>query len=55
MRGQLDADNAEVKSYRFLDHDDAYDEFKKIFADQPALVESDHARRAARSRSGWCP
>ena len=28
------------KSYRFLNHDDAYNEFKKIFADQPALVES---------------
>jgi cell division transport system permease protein len=29
-----------VKSYRFLDHDAAYAQFKKQFADQPALVES---------------
>ena len=35
-----------MKSYRFLDHDDAYAEFKKLFADQPVLVENDDARRA---------
>jgi cell division transport system permease protein len=29
-----------VKTYRFLNHQDAYAEFKKIFRDQPALVES---------------
>ena len=40
MRGQLDANKAEVKSYRFLDHKAAYEEFKKIFKDQPALVET---------------
>ena len=30
-----------MKSYRFLDHDDAYREFKKLFADQPVLVENE--------------
>jgi cell division transport system permease protein len=29
-----------VKSYRFLDHDAAYKEFKKLFADEPVLVEN---------------
>jgi cell division transport system permease protein len=29
-----------VKSYRFLDHNAAFAEFKKDFSDQPALVES---------------
>jgi cell division transport system permease protein len=30
----------EVRHYRFLSKQDAYDEFKRIFRDQPALVES---------------
>ena len=30
-----------VKSSRFLDHDAAYAEFKKLFADQPVLVENE--------------
>src|SRR6476619_398714 len=33
--------NPGVKSYRFLAHDDAYAEFKKLFADQPVLVENE--------------
>jgi cell division transport system permease protein len=41
VRTGLDADKAKlVKSYRFLNHDAAYSEFKKIFRDQPALIES---------------
>jgi cell division transport system permease protein len=41
LRASLDADKPNlVKSYRFLNHNDAYNEFKKIFRDQPALVES---------------
>jgi cell division transport system permease protein len=41
LRTSLDDDEPNlVKSYRFLNHDDAYNEFKKIFRDQPALVES---------------
>jgi cell division transport system permease protein len=30
----------EVRDYRFLSKEDAYNEFKRIFRDQPALVES---------------
>jgi cell division transport system permease protein len=30
-----------VKSYRFLNHEDAYSEFKRLFADQPVLVENE--------------
>ena len=30
----------QVKSYKYLTQQDAYDIFKKDFADQPALVES---------------
>src|SRR5712691_10326181 len=36
----LDAD-PNVKSFRFLDHREAYQEFKRLFADQPTLVESE--------------
>jgi len=36
----LAANKAEIKSCTFLNHQDAYNEFKKIFADQPALIES---------------
>ena len=34
------SDRVFVRRYRFLDHEAAYDEFKKIFRDQPALIES---------------
>jgi cell division transport system permease protein len=40
VKQQLDS-NPNVKSSRFLDHDDAYREFKKLFADQPVLVENE--------------
>jgi cell division transport system permease protein len=30
----------DVKNFKYLNHDDAYAEFKKIFRDQPALIES---------------
>jgi cell division transport system permease protein len=30
----------QVRDYRFLSKEDAYDEFKRIFRDQPALIES---------------
>src|SRR5256714_333933 len=40
MKGQLGADKSLVKTYRFLDHNAAYEEFKRIFHDQPALIES---------------
>jgi cell division transport system permease protein len=33
--------NPDVKSFRFLNHQDAYNEFKKLFADQPVLVENE--------------
>ena len=53
---QIDAVQAEldgliadeqVRDYRFLSKQDAYEEFKRIFNDQPALVESTTAGRAA--------
>ena len=34
------ASDKNVRSFRFLNHDDAMAEFKKIFADQPALLET---------------
>jgi cell division transport system permease protein len=40
VRDQLKS-NPSVKSYRFFNHDDAYREFKKLFADQPVLVENE--------------
>jgi len=41
IRASLEDDEpALVKRYRFLDHQAAYVEFKKIFRDQPALIES---------------
>lgn len=39
MQSQLKADTL-VKSYRYLDHKAAYEEFKRLFHDQPALIES---------------
>jgi cell division transport system permease protein len=40
VRAALDTDKAEVKSYRFLDHEAAWQAFKKLFSDQPALIEN---------------
>jgi len=45
VRASLDADKlggakAEVKSYRFFTKQDALKEFKKLFADEPVLVEN---------------
>jgi cell division transport system permease protein len=40
MRTALEQNKAEIKDFTFLDHNAAYDEFKKIFKDQPALIES---------------
>lgn len=33
--------DADVGSYRYISHRDAYAEFKKLFADQPALIKSE--------------
>ena len=48
VRATLDQDNkggvnAEVKSYRFFTKKDALAEFKKLFADEPVLVENTSA------------
>src|SRR5262245_33395166 len=40
MREALDADKAQIKGYKYFDHEMAYEEFKKSFSEQPALVES---------------
>lgn len=40
VKDRLDVDS-DVRSYRFLDHNDAYAEFKRLFADQPVLTESE--------------
>jgi cell division transport system permease protein len=40
VTAQLQSD-PNVKSSRFLTHQDAYNEFKKLFADQPVLVENE--------------
>jgi cell division transport system permease protein len=40
VRAQLKSD-PNVKSFRFLTHQDAYNEFKRLFADQPVLVENE--------------
>ncbi|GIU86901.1 MAG: cell division protein FtsX [Acidimicrobiia bacterium] len=39
VRAQLEADE-DVRSFEFLTKEDAYEEFKRIFRDQPALIES---------------
>ena len=39
VKKQLD-DAEDVSKFRFLTKDDAYEEFKRIFKDQPALIES---------------
>jgi cell division transport system permease protein len=42
VRGDLDGfvERTQVRDYRFLSKEDAYNEFKRIFRDQPALIES---------------
>jgi hypothetical protein len=40
VRAALDANTANVKAYGFLDHAAAFDEFRRVFADQPALIDS---------------
>ncbi len=40
VRSMLEHD-PNVKSYKFLNHDDAYAEFKRLFADQKILVENE--------------
>jgi cell division transport system permease protein len=42
VRQELDelVEDGEVRDYRFLSKEDAYEEFKRIFRDQPALIES---------------
>lgn len=40
VKAQLHSD-PNVKSSRFLTHQDAYNEFKRLFADQPVLVENE--------------
>jgi cell division transport system permease protein len=42
VRSELDGliDDEQVRDYRFLNKTDAYEEFKRIFRDQPALIES---------------
>jgi cell division transport system permease protein len=40
MTAALNSNTSEIKSIRYLDHNAAYDEFKKIFADQPALIQT---------------
>ena len=39
VRAAIVKDMSEVQSFRYLDHNAAYAEFKRAFADQPALVE----------------
>jgi cell division transport system permease protein len=34
------ADDAEISNYEFFDHEAAYEEFKRLFADDPNLVEA---------------
>jgi cell division transport system permease protein len=36
----LDDPNSEIKSYKYLNQQDAYDEFKQLFSDKPDLIES---------------
>jgi cell division transport system permease protein len=40
VKAALDGDPGEVRRYTFLNHDDAMKEFKKLFQNQPALLES---------------
>jgi cell division transport system permease protein len=42
VRGDLDGfvERTQVRDYRFLSKEDAFNEFKRIFRDQPALIES---------------
>jgi cell division transport system permease protein len=50
VRSQLEADD-DVRNFKFLTKEDAYNEFKRIFRDQPALIES-RSRRSSTSRGG---
>jgi cell division protein FtsX len=38
VRNEL-ARDPDIAGYRFLDHADAYREFKRLFADQPLLIQ----------------
>jgi len=40
VRAALDGDPGEIRSYQFLNHDDAMKAFKQLFHNQPALLES---------------
>ncbi len=40
VRAAIANDTTEVQSYRYLDHEASFAEFKRVFADQPALIES---------------
>jgi hypothetical protein len=40
VRALLIADTRDISGFTFIDHEAAYNEFKRIFADNPALVES---------------
>jgi len=40
VRAAIVNDASEVRTYRYLDHNAAYAEFKRLFADQPALIDS---------------
>ena len=53
-RTQLDGDDPQVKSYRFLTKTTRYKSSRSIFQDQPALVENDDSRATCPSRSGSC-
>jgi cell division transport system permease protein len=40
IRKVLDAPGSEIKSYKYLDKQAAYDEFKQLFSDKPDLIDS---------------
>jgi hypothetical protein len=40
VRAAIANDTTEVQSYRYLDHEASFAEFKRLFADRPALIES---------------
>jgi cell division transport system permease protein len=40
IRKVLDDPNSEIKSYKYLDQQAAYNEFKELFSDKPDLIES---------------
>ena len=61
QQGQLDSvqgdleDNPEVEEYRYLDQQEAYDEFKQLFRDSARHHRHGRARGPADRRSGSCP